>query len=93
MVKDFNQHKSNGGIATATIIDEISSFKYKKGNGYRANFKGHPGKTYSKSQPLRECPAWGKKCRNKNHFSTCCRARDRRYSQDRDQYRSTHRES
>ena len=42
MVKDFNQHKSNGGIVTATIIDEINSFKYRKGNGHRANFKVDP---------------------------------------------------
>ena len=49
------------GIATATVVDKISSFKYKKGNGYQA--KGGPGKTWSKcstSHPLRECPAWGK---------------------------------
>ena len=45
---------------TATVVDEISSSKYRKGNGHRANFKGHPGKTCSKSHPLRECSAWGK---------------------------------
>ena len=83
LVKDFNQHKSNGGIATAMTVDEINSFKYKKGNGHRANFKGTQGKTCSKcsmSHPLRECPAWGKKCHkcgNKNHFSTCCRSKQR----------------
>ena len=45
---------------------------------------------------LRECPAWGKKCHkcgNKNHFSMCCRTRDREDSKDRDQHRLTHRES
>ena len=81
-VKDF-KHKSNGGIATATTIDEIKTFKFRKGNGHRANFKGGPGKTCSKcstSHPPRECPAWGKKCHkcgNKNHFSTCCRSKQK----------------
>ena len=32
-VKDFNQHKSNSGITTATTIDEIKTFKFRKGNG------------------------------------------------------------
>ena len=50
MVKHFNWHKSNGRIATATVIDEISSFKYRKGNGHRANFKGHPGKDMQQMQ-------------------------------------------
>ena len=91
MVKDFNQHKSNGGVAMAAMIDEIKMFRYKKGNGYRA--KGGPGKTCDKcgqSHLPRECPAWGKKCLkcgNKNHFSTCCRTRDRKDSLDRDQHR------
>ena len=48
MVKYFKWHKSNGGIGTATVIDEISSFKYRKANGHRANFKGIQGKTCSK---------------------------------------------
>ena len=78
-VKDFNRHKSNGGIATATTIDEIKTFKFRKGNGHRA--KGGPGKTCGKcsmSHPLRECPTWDKKCHNcgnKNHFSTCCKSK------------------
>ena len=62
-VKDFNQHKSKGGIATAMTIDKIKTFKLRKGNGHRA--KGGPGKTCSKcsmSHPPRECLAWGKKC-------------------------------
>ena len=42
MVKDFNQHKSNGGTATTTTIDEIKTFKFKKGNNHRA--KGSTGK-------------------------------------------------
>ena len=29
-VKDFNQHKSNGGAATATTIDKIKMLKFKK---------------------------------------------------------------
>ena len=75
------------------------SFKFKKGNSHRVNFKGGPGKTCRKcstSHPLKECPLWGKKCHkcgNKSHFSTCCRTRDREDSQDRDQHRLTHRES
>ena len=36
IVKGFNRHKSNGGIATATTIDEIKTFKLRKGNGHRA---------------------------------------------------------
>ena len=84
---------------TAIVIDEINSFKYRKGNGHRANFKGHPGKTCSKcntSHPLREWPVWGKKCHNcgnKNNFSMCCRSGARKDSQDRDQCRLIHRES
>ena len=82
MVKDFNQHKSNDGIPTATTIDEIKSFKFRKGNGNRANFKGGQGKTCSKCSMsyLRECLAWGKKCHkcgNKNHFSMCCRSKQK----------------
>ena len=82
-VKDFNWHKSNGRIATATVIDEINSFKYRKGNANRANFKSEKGKTCSKcstSHPLRECPVRDKKCQkcgNKNHFSTCCRSKQK----------------
>ena len=80
-VKDFNWHKSSGGIATATTIDKINSFKFRKGNGHRTNFKSGQGNTCSKcstSHPLREFPAWGKKCHkygNKNLFSTCCRSK------------------
>ena len=50
---------------------------------HRANFKGAPGKTCSKcsmSHPPREYPVWGKKCHkcgNKNHFSTCCRLKQK----------------
>ena len=57
MVKDFNQHKSNGGVAIAASIDEIH-FKYRKDNSYKA--KGSPGKICSKCgqlHPPRECPA------------------------------------
>ena len=45
--------------------------------------QGGPGKTCSKCNmchPPRECPAWGKKCHkcgNRNHFSTCCRSRQK----------------
>ena len=74
-IKDFNWDKSNGGVAMATTIDEITTFKQRKGQGHRA--KGGQGKTCGKcgtSHLPRECPAWGKKCHkcgNKNHFSTC----------------------
>ena len=63
----------------ATTIDEIRTFKHRKGQGHRA--KGSQGKICGKSgmsHPPRECPAWGKKfhkCGNKNHFSTCCRSK------------------
>ena len=35
-VKDFDRHKSNGGTAIAMSVDEITTFKQKKGDGYRA---------------------------------------------------------
>ena len=60
----------------ATTIDEIRTFKHRKGQGQRAK-----GKICSKcgtSHPPRECPVWGKKCHkcgNKNHFSTHCRSK------------------
>ena len=78
-IKDFNQHKSNGGVAMATTIDKIRTFKHRKGQGQRA--KGSQGKICGKcgmSHLPRECPAWGKKCHkcgNKNHFSTQCRSK------------------
>ena len=99
MVKDFNWHKSNGRILTAIVINKISSFKYKIGNGNSYKAKGGQGKTCGKCgqlHPPRECPAWGKKCHkcgNKNNFTTCCRTRDRKDSQDRDQHRLTCRAS
>ena len=78
-IKDFHRHKSNGGVAMATTIDEIRTFKHRKGQGQSA--KGNQGKICGKcgtSHPPRECPAWGKKCHkcgNKNHFSTQCRSK------------------
>ena len=63
----------------ATTINEIRTFKHRKGQGQRA--RGNQGKICSKcgmSHPPRECPAWGKKCHkcgNKNHFSTQCRSK------------------
>ena len=75
-VKDFHRHKSNGGAATATTIDEIRTFKHRKGQGQRAKGK-ICGKCGMSHQP-RECPVWGKKCHkcgNKNHFSTQCRSK------------------
>ena len=63
----------------ATTIDEIRTFKHRKGQGQRA--KGNQGKICGKcgtSHLPRECPVWGKKCHkcgNKNHFSTQCRSK------------------
>ena len=80
-IKDFNRNKSNGGTAIATSVNEIRTFKQKKGNGYRV--KSSSGKSCSKCSklhPLRECPAFGKKCHKcglKNHFSSCCRSKQR----------------
>ena len=78
-VKDFHQHKTNRGVAMATTIDEIRTFKHRKVQGHRT--KGNQGKICSKcgmSHPPTECPAWGKKCHkcgNKNHFSIQCRSK------------------
>ena len=75
-VKDFHRHKSNRGVAMATTIDEIRTFKHRKGQGQRA--KGKICGKCGMSHPPRECPAWGKKCHNcgnKNHFSTQCRSK------------------
>ena len=76
-VKDFQWHKSNGGVAMATTINEISSsskgkVKAKKPEVTRVRYE------VSVSHPPRECPVWGKKCHkcgNKNHFSTQCRSK------------------
>ena len=90
MVKDFNQHKSIGGVATAATIDEVKTLKFKQGNGYRA--KGGLGKIHLP----RECPAWGKychQCGNINNFSMYCRSRNREDFQDREKHGSTHRGS
>ena len=80
-IKDFHQHKSNGGVTTSTTINEIRTFT-RKGQGSRARARTRSkGKICGKcgtSHPLRECPAWGKKCHkcgNKNHFSMQCRSR------------------
>ena len=78
-IKDFQQHKSNGGVATSTTINEIRTFK-RKGQGSQARTRSK-GKICGKcgtSHPPRECPVWGKKCHkcgNKNHFSTQCRSK------------------
>ena len=63
----------------ASTIDEIRTFKDRKGQGQRA--KGSQGKTCGKcgmSHLPRECQAWGKKCHkcgNKNYFSTYYRSK------------------
>ena len=77
-IKDFQWHKSNGGVATATTINEIRTFKQRKGQGQRAKSKGKICSKCGMSHPPRECPAWGKKCHkcgNKNHFSMPCRSK------------------
>ena len=59
-VSDFNCHKSNGGVAMATTIDKIRTFKFRKGNGHRA--KGDPRKTCGKcgmSHPTKRMPSVG----------------------------------
>ena len=79
--EDFNRHKSNGGTMIALTVNEIRTFKYKRGNSHRA--RGSWGKVCSKCStphPLRECPAFSKKyhkCGHKNHFSTCCRSKQK----------------
>ena len=83
-VKDFNRHKFNGGTMIASTVDEIRTFRYKKGNtGNNHRAKGSSGKVCSKCNTLhqlRECTAFGKKCHkcgHKNHFSTCCRLKQK----------------
>ena len=80
-IKDFQRHKSNGGVVTSTTINEIRTFT-RKGQGSRGRARTwSKGKVCGKcgtSHPPRECPAWGKKCHkcgNKNHFSTQCRSK------------------
>ena len=74
-IKDFQWHKSNRGVAMSTTINEIRTFKQRKGQGQRARSKGKICGKCGTSHPPRECPAWGKKCGNKNHFSTQCRSK------------------
>ena len=77
-VKDFQWHKSNGGVAMSTTINEIRTFKQRKGQGQWARSKGKICGKCGTSHPPRECPAWGKKCHkcgNKNNFSTQCRSK------------------
>ena len=85
-VKDFNHHKSNGGITQLTTINAIETFKRGKKvgrngswNGASSSHRGSTDKTCNRcnmTQTYRKCPASGKKCHkcgNKNHFSSCCR--------------------
>ena len=70
-VKDFNRHKSSGGTVIATTVNEIRTFKYKKGNtgnSYRVNgSSGKAGSKCSTSHLLRECPAFSKICHKCGH--------------------------
>ena len=77
-IKDCQWHKSNGGVAMSTTINEIRTFKQQIGQGHRARSKGKICGKCGMSHPPRECPVWGKKCHkcgNKNHFSTQCRSK------------------
>ena len=80
-IKEFHWHKSNGGVAMSTTINEIRTFT-RKGQGSwaraRTRSKGKICGKCGTSHPPRECLARGKKCHkcgNKNHFSTQCRSR------------------
>ena len=85
-VKDFNHHKSNGGIAQLTTVDAIKTFKHgKKGTktsgSHRASGPStRDSKMCSKcntTHRLKDCLVFGKKCHKcgfKNHFSSCCRS-------------------
>ena len=73
MVKDFNCHKSNGGIAEPTTIDAIKSFKCgKKGtrtsSSHRASSQSNKdSKTCSKcntTHSFKDCPAFAKNAIN-----------------------------
>ena len=59
-VKDFQQHKSNRGVAMATTINEIRTFKQRKGQGQTAKSKGKICSKCGMPHPPRECPAWAK---------------------------------
>ena len=78
-IKDFQWHKSNGGVVMSTTINEIRTFKRKgQGSQARTRSKGKIRGRCRMSHPPRKCPAWGKKCHkcgNKNHFSTHCRSK------------------
>ena len=59
-VRDFNCHKSNRGVAMVTTIDEIRTFKFRKGNGHRA--KGGSSKTCGRCDtvsPAKRMPSKG----------------------------------
>ena len=85
-VKDFNCHKSNGGITQPTTIDATKTFKHSK-KGTRASSShrasgpsSKDSETCSKCNTMhsyKDCPVFGKKCHKcsfKNHFSSCCRS-------------------
>ena len=70
-VKDFNHHKSNGGIAQPMTIDVIKTFKCgKKGNrnsssNRMSSSSNKDSKTCSKCNmrhSCKGCPEFGKKC-------------------------------
>ena len=75
-VKDFNCHKSNGGITQPTTINAIESFKCGKGsrngssNGASSLHRGSADKRSTDkmsskcnlSHAYKDCPAFGKKC-------------------------------
>ena len=85
-VKDFNHHKSNGGMTQPTTVDAIKTFKcgkkgIKSSGSHRLSSEStRDSKTCSKcntTHQFKDCPAFGKKCHKcgfKNHFSSCCRS-------------------
>ena len=85
-VKDFNRHKSNGGIAQPTTVDAVKSFKHGKkgtkssGSHRTSGESTRDSKLCSKcntTHQFKDCLAFGKKCHKcgfKNHFSSCCRS-------------------
>ena len=87
MVKDFNRHKLNGGIAQLTTVDAIKTFKQngkkstKTSSSHRMSGQStRDSKMCSKcntTHQFKDCLAFGKKCHKcgfKNHFSSCCRS-------------------
>ena len=87
IVKDFNHHKSNGGVTQPMTVDTIKTFKRngKKGTKTSGSQRTSGQSTWDSkmcskcntTHQFKNCPAFGKKCHKcgfKNHFSLCCRS-------------------